>query len=89
MYKFKELSQESQEKAINFYIMFLIETTAFEDLHHNSNLYKAYKSCKEMKTPWFIGEYIWDYCKKGILRDLSRNFFNENGELIPVDINCS
>lgn len=82
IYRFKDLSKEAQTTAINDYITFLVEITEFEKLHHNSNLYKACKEAMDMKTPWFIGEYIWNYCKKSILKDLNNDFFNVNGEFI-------
>lgn len=87
LYRFKDLSETAKERAINDYITFLVEVTEFEKLHHNSNLYKACKIAEEMRTPWFIGEYIWDYCKKSILKDLNHDFFTADGKFVPNTTN--
>ena len=35
-----------------------------------------------MKTPWFIGSYIWDYCEKQILRELNKFTYDEMGNIM-------
>ena len=67
IYKFNELSQGAQNKVINKTIDIIIDTTDFENLHKNSNLYKAYNECRRLQTPWFLHQYIYDYCKKNII----------------------
>lgn len=62
VYEYDDLTEEVRQKVINEYIQFLIETTDFSELYHNSNMYKAYRKSEEMQTPWFLGNYIWDYC---------------------------
>lgn len=84
VYKYNELSEKSKTKAINDYIKELIEVMPFEELPHESNFYKAYKECERMKTPWFIAEYIYEYCKKELEEDLNQCEFLADGELFLV-----
>lgn len=80
IYKYNELNEEAQNRAISNYIEDLVMYTDFTSLDKRSNLYKAYKICElELKTPWFIGQYVWDYCKKDILKELKKWDYYENG----------
>ena len=81
IYKFKELKEEIQEKVICNYIDELIATTDFEEISKNSNMYKAYKKAEKMQTPWFIGQYIWQFCEDRILKDLNKLEFEKDGEI--------
>ena len=81
IYNFKELDQNIQENIINDFINMIVEMTNFEELNKNSNLYKAYKKCKELRTPWFLGQYIWDYDKKNILKMCKNYNYLKNGEI--------
>ena len=80
VYKFKELAEDIQYKIINEEVNFIAETTDFGEISKNSNLYRAYRDCEEMQTPWFIGEYIWDYCKKDILKRLNKYEYEADGK---------
>lgn len=81
IYNFKELKENIQNEIIENFIDMIIDSTNFEQLNKNTNLYKAYKKAKMMKTPWFLGQYIWEYDKKNILR-MCRNYtYLENGEI--------
>mgnify|MGYP004500230841 CR=1 FL=1 len=86
IYKFKELEEEAKEKVIEEYIEFLIATTDFEKINKNSNLYKAYKKSTEMLTPWFLGSYIYDFCKKQIMQDINTQKYYENGEIFIEEL---
>lgn len=81
IYKFEELKEEVKEKVIEEYIKFLITTTDFEKINKNSNLYKAYKESTEMQTPWFLGSYIYDFCKKQIMKDINAQEYYKNGDI--------
>lgn len=81
IYDFKELDKNIQENIINDFINMIIEMTNFEELNKNSNLYKAYKKCKELQTPWFLGQYILDYDKKNILKMCKSYNYLKNGEI--------
>lgn len=81
IYKFNELKEESKDKVINNFIKELVEFTNFSKISKNSNLYKAYKQCEDLQTPWFIGNYIYDYCKKDILKKAKKYMYYENGNI--------
>lgn len=81
IYKFNELKEESKDKVINNFIKELVEFTNFGKISKNSNLYKAYKQCEDLQTPWFIGSYIYDYCKKDILKEAKKYMYYENGNI--------
>lgn len=81
VYKFNELCEESQNKVINDYVNSLAETVDFSKLNKNSNLYKAYKKANEMQTIWFLGSYIWEYCRKQILKEVNEYEYLENGRI--------
>ena len=81
IYKFNELKEESKDKVINNFIEELVEFTDFSKISKNSNLYKAYKQCEDLQTPWFIGNYIYDYCKKDILKKAKKYMYYENGNI--------
>lgn len=79
--EFDELSDEVQKGIINDTIQLIIDTTNFEKLNKNTKLYKAYKACEKMKTPWFLGQYIWEYCKKMVLKACRRRLYSEDGSI--------
>lgn len=81
VYKFNELNKESQDKVISDYIDFVVDTTDFYDISKNSNLYKAFKKANEMRTPWFLGSYIWQLCEKQILKEVNKCEYLGNGEI--------
>lgn len=80
VYKFKELEEDIQNKIINEEIDFMLDTIDYENISKNSNLYRAIKKCEDMKTPWFIEQYVWDYCQKDILKRLNKYEYEENGK---------
>ena len=87
IYKFNWLSEENKSDLITEYINQIILFTDFTEINKNSNLYKAYKKSNEMKTPWFLGCYIWDFCQKQIIRDLKQFcYFVVNNEHSKDDI---
>lgn len=79
IYKFDELSEDSKNKAVSDYIDFLLDTTDFEKLNKNTNLYKAVRKAEEMQTVWFTKDYVWDYCKRDILKNVKKDEYYENG----------
>ena len=78
-YSFEELEDSAKDRAINEYIEFLIKTTNFEKLDEENPYYKAYKKSEDLKTPWFIGTFIWEYCEEDILEELK-----EMGEVFNI-----
>ena len=81
IYKYNELNEEAQNKVINDYIRFMLDTIDYENLNKNSNLYKAINKCEKMQTPWFIEQYVWDYCNKHILKEVKKDEYYENGDV--------
>ena len=82
--EFNKLSKESQDCVINSVITTIIDTTDFGQLHKNSKLYKAYRDCTKMKTPWFLGEYIWEYCKSMVLKECKRWLYSEDATIMEA-----
>ena len=78
-FKFDELSEDAQAKAINEHIEFLLEVIPYEE--GTKNFKKAIDKATEMRTPWFTASYVYDYCKKQILEDLSVSEFKANGKI--------
>ena len=86
VYNFDELCEESKDKAINEYIEFMIQTTDFDSISKNSNLYKAYKKANDMQTIWFLGSYIWEYCRKQVLKEVKQYYYLENGSVFQEEL---
>ena len=80
VFKFQELSEDIQNKIVKEEIDYMLDTMDYENISKNSNLYKAVKECEKMQTPWFIENYVWDYCQKDILKRLSKYEYEENGK---------
>ena len=85
VYKFDELDERTQEKIICDYLDFNYCNIDITKLHKNSNLYKAFKKAEDLQTPWFIEQFIWDYCKKDILKDIKKYEYYKNGGLYYED----
>ena len=81
LYKFDELSEVAKNKAISNYIEAMIECVPYE--HGSKNFKKAIKEADRMQTPWFLGSYVFDYCKKEIKQALSGREFYDTGEVYP------
>lgn len=87
VYSFDELNDEVKGNVICEYIDFLVQTTDFDSISKNSNLYKAYKKANEMQTPWFLGSYIWDFCEDKIMKDIKQCDYLESGEVFYIGEN--
>ena len=81
IYKYDELSENSQERAIYDYIEELLNFVDFATLNKNNNLYKAIKKAEDMLTPWFTNQYVWEYCQKSILENLKKGEYYEDGSV--------
>lgn len=79
VYQYKELSKESKEVAINNYINFIIEVIPYNDL--SDNIKKAIDKAEAMYTPWFTGNYIYEYALLEIEENLEKESFLINGEI--------
>lgn len=83
VFKFAELSEEAQEKAINDEINFHLETGLWEEI---PDMVKAVNKAERMQTPWFTGSYVWEYCKDIILNGLNDYEFLADGHLSPEEV---
>ena len=76
--------KETQEKVINDVIQFMIEvyddpkewSPEFTDAVHRANA---------MRTPWFVGEYIWELCKEEVLGICQDFLYFRNGKVYSED----
>lgn len=81
VYKFNELNAEAKRKAIEDRINLWIETINIDEISKDSNLYKAYEESERMRTPWFIGSYIYEYCKEELEEELTDYEFLTDGQI--------
>lgn len=82
LFEFKELSEDTQDKVISDTVQTIIDTTDFSKLNKNSKLYKAYKDCEKNQTPWFLAEYVLDYCRSMILRECRRWVYSADATIV-------
>jgi len=80
LYEFHELSEEAKNKAVNKYIEFEIEM-----MDENSPYYHCALEMEKMRTPWFIGECIYEHHKENIITSLETYLFFKDGKTIPND----
>lgn len=83
VYSFDELSEEAQNKAISELIEFYIEVIPYEEM--SSSMKRACNKAEQMQTPWFVGSYIYDYCKAELVDELMEQSFLESGEIFIED----
>ena len=79
---FDELLDEAKEVAICEYINSMIECLYYEE--GTDNYRKAIDESENMRTPWFVGSYILDYCREEIVEILMENEhrFNDKGNFV-------
>ncbi|MFW6016175.1 MAG: hypothetical protein ACOCRK_07025 [bacterium] len=84
-YEFDDLSKEIQDKVISEHINFWMEVREYNK-KNPGNFEKAIDKANEIKTPWFTGSYIYDYCKEEIIEEIKINnyLFNKKGEILPI-----
>lgn len=83
-YEFDDLNEQAKEKVICNHIDFMLEVISYEE--GTDNYRRAIDKAEEMRTPWFTGGYVYDYCKDEIIEDIKANdyLFNEKGEILPI-----
>jgi hypothetical protein len=64
LFKYDELSQDAKDTAISNEIAYFIDCVNYDDM--SDAMRKACDKAESMRTPWFVGEYIYDYCKEEI-----------------------
>ena len=95
VFKYAELNEEAQEVVQNDTCTFFVEILCQQALDKKEakeklddfekRLVKAYKKSEEMRTPWFIGEYIVEYCEAEILEVCNDYEYDENGNIFIED----
>lgn len=82
IFKFDELEEGIKEHIIDNIVSFIIDTMDIEkEKKKKSNLYKAWKKAEDMRTPWFLGSFIWEYAEKEVLELCRGNEYFKNGEV--------
>lgn len=81
IFNFDELEEDIQESVIDSAIQFIIDTMDLEKLKNkkDSGLYKAWKKSEDMRIPWFLGSYIWEYAEKEVLELCRGNEYLKDG----------
>lgn len=84
-YEFNELNKNAKNKAIDDHIDFWMECREYDE-KNKGNFEKATDKAESMGTPWFTGNYIFDYCEDEIIEEIETNkyLFDENGDLLPL-----
>jgi hypothetical protein len=79
LYTFSELSEQAQLHAINKLVYAWVEMPDLvtEDAQEGYN--KAIRDSERMQTPWFFGEYVYDYCKPQIMQVLEECYYQKDG----------
>jgi len=80
LYEFHELSEEAKNRAINEHINFEIEI-----MGEDSPYYHCVLEMEEMRTPWFLGECIYEHHKEDIITSLETYLFFKDGKTILND----
>ena len=79
VYDFEELSEEIKGKVICDNIKFIIECYDYEEL--SDNIKKGIDKANSMLTPWFIGEYIFEYAKEEIIENCKDYQYTKDGNI--------
>ena len=78
VYDYDELSEDAKNRAVNDLINFWMNFIQYEKAW--PKLKKAFDKAEAMRTPWFTGAYVWDYCKEEVLAELRGLEFLKTGE---------
>ena len=84
-YEFEDLNEEAKNKVLNDHINFWMETREYNP-EVKGNFEKTIDEAEKMRTPWFAGSYILDYCYDEIIEEIKINnyLFDVEGDLIPL-----
>jgi len=80
-YEFDDLTDDVKGIVINDAINFEIEV-----MSEDSPYYDCALKMEQMRTPWFLGSYIYENRKEDIIETLKINeyLFDDEGEILPV-----
>lgn len=79
VYKYKELPLSSKKKAYEAMVTAMVETYQEEDA--SEGMIKAAKTAENLKTPWFFGTYVQEFCEEEIQEYLDDNEYFQNGNM--------
>jgi hypothetical protein len=79
LYTFAELSKIAQSNAINDLVQIWCEIPGEVPDDAQEAYDRAGRDSESMQTPWFFAEYVYDYCKEQIMRELSYLYFLKSG----------
>lgn len=80
LYTYSELTVPAQFTAINQLVNAWIDMPPLVPEDAQEAYDKAGRDAERMQTPWFFGEYIYDYCREQIMRELNEGYFTKDGE---------
>ena len=88
-YEFKDLDETAKEKVISEHINFWIDIKEMNK-ENPGNFERAVKDAERNRTPWFLGSYIYDYCKEEIIDEIkaSNYLFDKSGNILPIRYIC-
>ena len=84
-YELEDLDEQAKQKVLGNHIQFWLETREYRK-KYKGNYERAIDKAEEMRTPWFVHEYILEYCEKELIREIKSNkyLFNEHGDMLPI-----
>lgn len=71
VYKFNELSEQAQTKAISDHIDFILQV-----MNEDSYYWQFAQKMEAMQTPWFIGQYINEKARPVVIEDIQANDYD-------------
>ena len=90
VYKYEELDEYAQTRAMCDEVDFYMEVKVYELFdssgeikpeHKDSSLYRAVKKAEEMQTPWFLGNYILEFCYNEVMENIKAREYLKNGDI--------
>jgi hypothetical protein len=79
VYQFNELGEVARKRAIESAISFYMESVPYEEM--STTMQQACDKADDMRTPWFTGSYIWDYCEDEIIESCEGYEYTEDGSI--------
>jgi hypothetical protein len=80
VFTYDELPKPAQGSIVNQIIQDWIEhpDLVSEGAYRLYN--KAGEQSERLRTPWFFGEYIWEYCKEFVLGEAKQSYYLASGK---------
>ena len=80
VYEYDELGDKEKMRAVNDHITFLLQFDP-EDTYFMDSIEKA----EALRTPWFIGEIMWEDHRIEIEEELRQYTYLKDGSISPHD----